>query len=278
MMKTLLVPTDFSDTSVNAVHYAAAMAKAINARLVLLHAYHIPPVSPEVPSIVPTIESLEAAGMEALVHLRAKVHLEHGPHLPVDLVCKCGFAIEEIEEYLKQEPADLVVMGMRGAGYLGETLLGSVTTSLMQRLKVPVLAVNKTAAFTGIGKLTFAYDYKTLESKKAVETLKSFCSLFGSYVFVLKVCRTGEMDQVPEISEAVAGVRMDHLLEGIDHSFHFIEDDQVAEGIGRFSREKKSDLVVMVPHRHSFFEKLFHASQTKHMAFHLDVPLLSLPE
>ncbi len=51
-MKTLLVPTDFSSVSVNAMNYAVDMAQAINAGIVLLHVYNVPvsftdsPVSP----------------------------------------------------------------------------------------------------------------------------------------------------------------------------------------------------------------------------------------
>ena len=38
-MKTLVVPTDFSSVSVNAMNYAVDMAQAINAELVLFHIY-----------------------------------------------------------------------------------------------------------------------------------------------------------------------------------------------------------------------------------------------
>ena len=44
-MKTLLVATDFSNTSLNAVNYAADMAAAINAKLEVLHVMQVPVVT-----------------------------------------------------------------------------------------------------------------------------------------------------------------------------------------------------------------------------------------
>ena len=41
-MKTILAPTDFSASSINAVNYAADLALSINANLVLFHAIPFP--------------------------------------------------------------------------------------------------------------------------------------------------------------------------------------------------------------------------------------------
>ena len=48
-MKTILVATDFSPAALNAANYAADMALAINADILLLHVYQIPVVYLEVP-------------------------------------------------------------------------------------------------------------------------------------------------------------------------------------------------------------------------------------
>ena len=41
-MKTILAPTDFSASSINAVNYAADMALAVNAQLILINAVQFP--------------------------------------------------------------------------------------------------------------------------------------------------------------------------------------------------------------------------------------------
>jgi len=42
-MKRILVPTDFSPAAENATAYAAQLARQIEASLVLLHVYQLPP-------------------------------------------------------------------------------------------------------------------------------------------------------------------------------------------------------------------------------------------
>ena len=41
-MKTIVIPTDFSETADNALNYSIGLAKITGAKLVLLHAYHFP--------------------------------------------------------------------------------------------------------------------------------------------------------------------------------------------------------------------------------------------
>jgi nucleotide-binding universal stress UspA family protein len=48
-MRTIIAPTDFSAVSLNAVNYAADLAVAINAELILLHVVQIPITVSEIP-------------------------------------------------------------------------------------------------------------------------------------------------------------------------------------------------------------------------------------
>jgi len=57
-MKTLIVPTDFSPVSINAMNYAADMALNIDASLLLLHVYQIPVTFTEVPVVNISLEEI----------------------------------------------------------------------------------------------------------------------------------------------------------------------------------------------------------------------------
>ena len=58
-MKTIIVPTDFSPVSINAMHYAANMASSIGASIILFHAYQIPVAFSEVPVVSISIEEMK---------------------------------------------------------------------------------------------------------------------------------------------------------------------------------------------------------------------------
>lgn len=273
--KTILVPTDFSEVSGNAVNYAAEIAKLTGAKLILLHAYHIPVVTAEIPVVLPSIDELERDNMIGLRKIQENILQQLGP-LNVECVCKCGFAQEEIEQYAKEHDIDLIVMGMQGAGYLSEKLIGSITTVLMQKSKCPVLAIDKQVRFKTIKKIVLACDYQQIENKSVLGPLKEFVRIFKSHVYVLNV--VPELEVVPTIDKAIEGVKLEQSLQDINHSYHCIENEDVVEGINDFVIKQQIDMVVMIPHKHSAFKNIFHRSQTKHMAFHTHVPMLSIHE
>jgi nucleotide-binding universal stress UspA family protein len=60
--------------------------------------------------------------------------------------------------------------------------------------------------------------------------------------------------------------------------YHFIESENIDESIHQFVIENQMNWLVVVPHKHSFFEGLFHKSHTKAMTRKLQIPVISLHE
>jgi nucleotide-binding universal stress UspA family protein len=168
-------------------------------------------------------------------------------------------------------------MGMHGAGYLSEKFIGSVTTALIRKVKRPVLAISSDVKFKPIKNIALACDYKEITNKSILEPLKEFAAIFNAHISVVNVVReTAEL--IPDTEQAIAGVKLDHSLEGTEHSFHYTQHEDVVAGINQFVTENNSDMIVMIPRMHSVIRNLFMEPQTKKMAFHAHVPLLSLHE
>ena len=109
-MKTIIVPTDFSSTASNAVDYAIAMAKEINASIVLLNAYQVPvAVTADTPIVVVAEEDLRRrqvieARTEADIVKRAaeKALAERGQELISETEqATVRSAIERLEESMR---------------------------------------------------------------------------------------------------------------------------------------------------------------------------------
>src|SRR5262245_40738427 len=80
-LKRILVPTDFSKFSQNALTYAVACAENVGAQLTLLHvvqdlALFLPDVVTAGPPLVPPIDQLSSAVHDALKRVVAENHLE----------------------------------------------------------------------------------------------------------------------------------------------------------------------------------------------------------
>jgi nucleotide-binding universal stress UspA family protein len=276
-MKAILAPTDFSNHSKNSVAYAAEIAKLTKSKLILLHVYSMPIIQSDVPVVMPVWPDIEKDGMEALNKQKRSLNRKFGTGLQIECICKMGYSIDEIvKQCITEKNVDLVVMGMQGAGYLSEKLIGSVTTALIKRSDCPVLVINEKVKFKSLKKIVLAYDYEKRLNKTVLNPLKEFVKLFKSQVFVLNV--VNETQKLPSIKNAVAGIGTEHDLEEIKHSYHFIKNDDVINGINKFVTTKKADMLVIIPRKHKFLSTIFRESNTKKMAFHTSIPLLALHE
>jgi nucleotide-binding universal stress UspA family protein len=272
-MKTILAPTDFSKVSKNAVDYAAEIAKRTKATLILFHAYLPPVMVSDVPTMIPLTNDLEKKGLRALRRIATNLNLKHGKMLKIEVVCKYGAAVSSINDIAKERKADLIVIGLQGAGLLEEKLVGSITTDLIKKSEIPVLSIGKNVKFKNIKSIAFATDFLRLSNESVLDPLKEMAGVFKAHIYIFHVIH--EDSVIPTVTEAVQGVKLDHALKGYDHSFHACINKKITEGISDFVKAQKIDMVVMIPRKRSILQTVFNKRETKKVAFQSTIPLLT---
>lgn len=70
------------------------------------------------------------------------------------------------------------------------------------------------------------------------------------------------------------GFAVHTLLQEFDPEYHFTKNKEYVDGVNDFADSHKVNMIISIPKRHSFFEKLFIRSSTKKLAFHSHLPLL----
>ena len=272
-MKNILVPTDFSDVSDNAVDYAAELAKATNARLILYYIFTVPVPVAEAPVIAIPLEELEKESMKLLHGLDKKMKAKHG-NVETELRTQPGFVVDEIISFTKENKVDLVVMGVTGAGKT-PGVLGSNATSVMHHAASPVIVIPKGYKFKKPDAIALACDYKSVIPDEAVGKFKSFVGLFNSKVLVFNVLKPKEL---ANYQKAASEVNLENALGDIEHSMYFPASENLHHEINTFVDRHSADVLVMFPHNYSFLKGVMHHSATKEMAFLTHVPLLSIHE
>ena len=136
-IRCILMPTDFSECSHEALDYAVFIAKTFRAEVHLLHVIHFPAhgINPKLFNPIKEIQKEETDKLNGL-----KEQIRHQCQ-NVYLLCREGSPPMEILKAADQIPADLIVMGTHGRTGLAHTLMGSVAERVVQKASCPVLTV-----------------------------------------------------------------------------------------------------------------------------------------
>ncbi|MEZ5044555.1 MAG: universal stress protein [Saprospiraceae bacterium] len=267
-MKKILFPTDFSDTARQAFQYTLQLAKALEAQVHLLHVYQLPFIHSE--GVAPEqyrqlLDDLEIKMEEKLVDFLKENGLE-GSTMGKKAIYGL-FVSREITDYAALEEMDLIVMGTKSKHNVMEKWLGSVTTTTMMHATCPVLAIPADAIYEPIEHIAYASDFKPTD-QHAVSQLMTFAKQLGAQVHFLHV------ETQPDIGQMKDRVVVnDFPFESME--FVLINSPSVLEGVNQYIEEKNIKLMALFIPRRRLWERLFHQSFSKKMAFHSHIPLLS---
>jgi nucleotide-binding universal stress UspA family protein len=138
-IRTILHPTDFSDSSAEAFEMACALARDYGARLLVLHVRQ-PSAAPLLEGPLPDprrpLESQEGFRWKTFPWPRPP-----DPRVEVEHRLAEGGPDEEVLRLARGTPCDLIVMGTHGRTGWGRLLLGSVAEEVLRRAPCPVLVV-----------------------------------------------------------------------------------------------------------------------------------------
>jgi nucleotide-binding universal stress UspA family protein len=278
IMKKILVPSDFSDTSESALAYAAELAKYLSAGLVLLHVEPIPVMSPEMGlSMYPSLQDMRQDSLNALQNLAGKIKITHAFNGPIEYHSETGNTPDVIIEQVEALGVDLVVMGISGHGsQFIKNLVGSAAVDVSRKIKVPLVIVPPGASFKKIQNISYACDFSQhLANGGALIKVKYLATLFDARLDVVHIVSEGHRMSPEETS---VGNFVERSLENSLHKTHVITDSNAGKGLLHFVHQHQADLMIVEPRKHSFFHKLFSTSTTNELVFNSPVPVLVIHE
>lgn len=273
-MKTILVPTDFSQNADNALYYAIDIAKKLNAKLILLHAYQIEYANSYVPADFIIVEKKDKK-KESERQLKAlTMKIRHAGNISHEILSIEGFTIDVITDIIKKKGVDLVVMGTKGESNFANVIFGSNTAKIIEKATCPVIAVPQDSSFRIIERITYASAF----NKSDLRSLQILVEIFRAFDAKIKVLHfidgsesdIVEQEDVEEFKREVAKkISYDKI------SFQVLKTNDVESSLEEYLDKGETDLLVMSAHHRGFFDKLFGKSVTKHMVYHTSIPLMA---
>jgi universal stress protein A len=139
-IKTILVPTDFSESASRALKQAFELARALGAKVHVLHAYGVPPL-PDAAAMVLGVDIQGSLQQSARQALRREVEAYAKDPVFAEATLEFGDAREVILRSARLLSVDLIVMGSHGRTSMQHFLLGSVADRVVRNAPCPVLVV-----------------------------------------------------------------------------------------------------------------------------------------
>ncbi|MET0394259.1 MAG: universal stress protein [Chitinophagaceae bacterium] len=272
-MKTILVATDFSPAAVNATNYAANMALATGADLLLFHAYQVPIAVTDVPLVLMSVEDLQKSADHKLAHLKADVeHITSGK-LTIRTEARLGHITDELENVCNDIRPLAVIMGTTGHSSIDRLLFGSTTLTAIRQLTSPVICVPRGREYgSGIKKIGFACDLRQVEETTPFTAIIHFVQALQAELHVLNVEEEGQ----PDVTEQTA--LLGTALKDTNPQFHFIRHSDIEDGINDFAETNNLDLLIAIPKKHKLLDGLFKPSSTRQLVKGSHIPVMCIHE
>jgi len=264
LFKNILLATDFSQTSDNALAYAAAIARLHDGKLFVAHA-----IPPEARTSIPLDSlpwSLDRDLQEAEVNMRQLPRGKLLEHIAHEEVIERGRTSEVILDLIARNKIDLLVLGTHGRGGLKKLLLGSVAEELFRLAACPVLTVGPGAlvpdtAEPEIRQVLFATDFSPA-SLSALRYATSIARVSKARLALLHIVPVVPYSELPpewyvasdviESQEETRLAALEHLKklippeESLPHGTDFLAMlGFVPEGIVETAGKIKADVIVM---------------------------------
>ncbi len=269
-MKTILVPTDFSEVAAKALMMAKRIAKKTSSKIHIANFYSIPVADysyPEISMPGELLEGMRKASEEGIAALEMELKKEG---FVVETTLGMGMATDEIVALSTKIDADLIVMGTTGSSGIINKLIGSNASHVMQRVEVPVILVPYEYGGEDILRIVYTDSLKEDDTpvlRKLFEFADSICALDVS---ILNINTSGHYEPV----DTALVDRLNAAFGDQKIKLNFVDADNIKEVIDAYLALHKIDLVVMSTHKKTLLQRIFTASNTRMMALHSKVPLM----
>ena len=258
-MKSVIIPVDFSDTSLNAARYVANMlAGHADTKVVLYHNYESD-----------ADRDIATSYLESL----KRELMDKGDSTVEYVLEKGGDLVENIDRLAHTMRSTLIAMGITGRTSMGQALIGSNTLKLVDNTIYPVLIIPPDAKYNGLKNVGFASDFADVESSTPEVFISSVLEMFNPKLHIVNV----NPEHYVSITEHYQREKqkLQRMFTNYTTEFYFIGMSDFFEALDNFSRDYKIDVMITVPRHHSNSKTFFKNTHTRRLAYHSHIPILA---
>ncbi len=273
-MKNILLPTDFSENSKNAIRFAMSFFKGETCTFYIINSqkpssYITADVLYGSPgsSIHDGILNDNKMELEKMVRfcesISEKENYSFIPKLDFDNI------VAAVNQAVALNNIELIIMGTNGATDAAEVILGSNTLKIIRKADCPVIAVPQGYTFKKIESVLLSLNYQYIISEKSLSIISEIVTKHKASLKVLEIEEENiELTNKKNYTE--------EALKKIGFERFSIKNIPAAMAINVFEQLIPVQLHIMVVERKSFLDRFIFGSETSKISYGSPIPLLVL--
>ncbi len=275
-MKNILLPTDFSENSLNAIEYAMHFFENWECNF---HILNVQKVSEYISanlvagSKTDTIYDSIVTDNKKLIHqlvkklskdYKSQAYTFNGLFDYDDFV----FAVNQA---VKFHAIDLIIMGSNGATSAIEVIFGSNTLQLIRKIECPILTVPEDYTYKSINRVLFSTQRCEDFSFRGIEVFKEMLNIHQCELNVLELDDDAIIKERREDNDCLQALFPEHA-----YTYFYLNKLSGVHAVNAVTQVLKIDLHATFIAKESFLERMVFGSETTQLAYRTLIPLLFL--
>ena len=274
--KKILVATDYTDLSENAVNTASTICQKHNATLILLHVVKNAPVDRSQEEYHLTLDytkEMKIAAKSELRHLGDQIRNKY--KIPVEEIVTYGDIVKEIVRIVQENSPDLVLIGTHGASGFRRFFIGSTAYRVIKHTKFPIMTIPGTGDWTNFRNILFPIRLIPDALKKYDHT-RPIIQKNNSTLHILGLTMESDFDKMNDVFE------LEEKLEGrlqedqVTFTLTYHRCNNYADKILETAEEKMADLIVIIATMDKTKGEFFIGPFSQQIINHAKVPVLCI--
>lgn len=277
-MKSILLPTDFSKNSLNAIDFAMNFFKHDNCEFYLINVQKASSFISDdmiaVSSSATIYNTIVDAAKKSISNIISNIKKQYAnnKHTFHSIVDYDNFT-DALNQVCEKHHIDLILMGTKGASGLEKVIFGSNTIHVIQSSETPVLVIPKGCKYHELTNIVFATTNLEPFAIDDLKLLKAWVNQYHSKLTVLHIADQNHLAYKAYDNHDFFNSNFDN----IKHDYIDTTRKDMFGEIRSYNQNNKTNMLVVKNKKHSFLKRLFTSEGLETLAFKIEIPFLVLP-
>lgn len=273
--KIILVPLDFSQQSLVALHHAELVTRVLEGELYIIHVVDEPGAISSFFSNVDMDEVSEKI-WEKMSELESQI-VSRG--IKAHSMVARGKIYEEVVRTAELIGASFIVMGTNGADGIMKRFIGSNALRVVRESRVPVISLKGKPKQDGFKNIVLPLDL-TKETREKVNKAIELSRQFGAFIHVVSILLTEDEEVVNKLRLQLNQVEAFLTKADVSHSAEIVKVSEKAKDLSvavmDYANKVGGDLLMIMTQQEVEFSERFIGSAAQELINNSEIPVCSI--